>query len=72
MNLQFATPSITDNISNLIQPKNKGGDVNIHYDKLIGNIEYVDKNALPDLETILKKGFEYNIKELRRYNNRMR
>lgn len=72
LNLQFATPSITDNISNLIQPKNKGGDVNIHYDKLIGNIEYVDKNALPDLETILKKGFEYNIKELRKYNNRMR
>ena len=24
------------------------------------------------LETILKKGFEYNIKELRKYNNRMR
>lgn len=71
LSVQFATPRITDNISNLIQPKNKGGDVNIHYDKLIGNIEYVDKNALPDLETILKKGFEYNIKELRKYSKRM-
>lgn len=71
LNLQFATPSITDNISNLIQPKNNGGDVNVHYDTLIGNIEYVDKNALPDLETILKKGFEYNIKELRKYKKRL-
>ena len=71
LNLQFATPSITDNISNLIQPKNNGGDVNVHYDTLIGNIEYVDKNALPDLETILKKGLEYNIKELRKYKKRL-
>lgn len=71
LSVQFATPSITDNISNLIQPRNSAGDINIHYDKLIGNIEYVDKNALPDLETILKKGFEYNIKELRRYSKRL-
>lgn len=50
--------------------KNDNQEVNIHYDNLIGNIEYVDKNALPDLQTILKKSFEYNVKELKKYSKR--
>lgn len=62
-------PSVNTNFASL-QPRN-AGNVNVHYDTLIGNIEYIDKNALPDLQTILKKGFEYNIKELRRYSKRL-
>lgn len=50
--------------------KNDNQEVNIHYDNLIGNIEYVDKNALPDLQTILKKSFDYNVKELKKYSKR--
>ena len=73
LNLQFATPSITDNISNLIQPKNKGGDVinnNIHYDSLMT----VNGNVTNEqfMENLCEKAFDYGNKKYRKYYDRLR
>jgi len=55
-------PTPVSNINN-IKAGTPKSEVNIHYDNVIGNIEYVDKNALPGLETIVKSSFDYTIKQ---------
>ena len=55
-------PTPVSNINNIKTGAPKS-EVNIHYDNVIGNIEYVDKNALPGLETIVKSSFDYTIKQ---------
>ena len=62
-------PTPVSNINN-IKAGTPKSEVNIHYDNVIGNIEYVDKNALPGLETIVKSSFDYTIKQLKKYNKR--
>lgn len=42
------------------------GNVTVTYENLIGNIEYIDKNALPDLQTILKESWKYSSGELKK------
>lgn len=75
LNLQFATPSITDNISNLIQPKNNGGDVinnNIHYDTLMTVNGDITKETFPGVQKMCEKSVEYLASELRKYSKHLR
>lgn len=72
LNLQFATPSITDNISNLIQPKNNGGDVinnNIHYDSLMTVKGNVTNEKF--MENLCEKACEYTTKVYKKQMKRL-
>ena len=42
-----------------------GLGVDIHIDNMVGNIEHIDKNALPSLERILEQSCDYTTKSLR-------
>ena len=63
------TPTSLSNVNN-IKSETPKSEVNVHYDNVIGNIEYVDKNALPGLETIVKRSFDYTVKQLKKYDKR--
>ncbi|MSA03953.1 hypothetical protein GKG47_21010 [Lactonifactor sp. BIOML-A3] len=43
-----------------------GLGVDIHIDNMVGNIEHIDKNALPSLERILEQSCDYTTKKLKR------
>lgn len=58
-------------LNNSARANTGSNETNIHYDSIIGNIEYVDKNALPELETIVKKSFDYTVKELRKQQRKL-
>ena len=58
-------------LSDAVRVNTGSNEMNIHYDSVIGNIEYVDKNALPELETIIKKSFDYTVKELRKQTRKL-
>lgn len=78
---KLQTQKLVDMVnSNFIQPtlpklpemkiEQRGGDVNIHYDNIIGKIDHVDKNVLPDLQTIIERSAQYTIKTLNKYSKR--
>lgn len=54
---------IIDNLvpgaNNTTNVTNRPTTINVNIEAMVGNIEYVDKNALPELEQILKKSYKY-------------